>query len=611
MLPLASVSSCSDDLTPDDSPAIGGKGTGEMVRFTVGTTNNSLTSRATDAKTYYMPDASRFVCRMYYKAQTGSNEFDVTGGTDHTTWFKVSGSVGNSLYWNRDYTDVADSKGKGGVDEYGNDYSATAFYWQNRKEHAFLAWTDLNRATKMTGGHNQGQLKFESDDIYKTYTSDKVTKFVTKYYKIYGIDREFGSIAEMQQYMLTVSGDKTIGETDEFRAKQEELRTENGWDWTTDAARNSYRYEHGWQYKYSALHNETEYIDGTDESDATKRELSWVQYVMYFEKITIDVGDLEQYIKVPDPKNPNVVIFLKNKDTGRYVAAAEAQKDSEGRYVDSDNQPTDDPSKYAYKYYETDEDGNLRYNENNPRYTFYYMEHDEKENTDVVVEHPVLAFDLTRSPEMESMADQPDIVQAKAIQAPTGATQESNRVNLYFKHQFSQIQVNIRNADDNSVTLAAADVLGVELLGVTKTGYVFTELSADGKVRDAAYADINFKEYNEQQLNDNPYGTSFDMFDMGEENYALNYLKSFNAIAFGQLQAIRIKWRESGNGNKIHKATFRIPETDLINLKSGVRYIWNMEVRRGTLAVIRTEVVDWELADDEAHNGSADGIIQN
>lgn len=151
------------EVTP---PPIIDNGIGQMVLFSSGTTASSHTTRAGDegggepeggkndgitttpGKTYYMPDAGRFVIRMYYKANVSSDDYDVSGNTDVTTWMKVSGNVGNSLYWNKEYQPVDTSiKGKGGVDDYGNDYSATALYWQNRKKHAFLAWTDLNKLT--------------------------------------------------------------------------------------------------------------------------------------------------------------------------------------------------------------------------------------------------------------------------------------------------------------------------------------------------------------------------------------------------------------------------------------------------------------------------------
>ncbi|MCQ2221266.1 MAG: fimbrillin family protein [Prevotella sp.] len=611
-LPLGGVgggllSSCSDDIITDGTTN-GDDFKGEMVQFASGTTQNNVTTRATEARTYYMPDSYRFIARMYYKAKTGSDKFDILG-TDQTAWMKVSGNVGNSLYWNKDYTDVDPTKkGKGGVDDYGNDFSAPAFYWQNRKEHAFLAWTDLNKATQIVGGPAQGQLKFNEDESYKVYTSNTVSKWVPKYYKIYGIDQEFSSLADMFKYVQEQEGAT-------FSASQNALATENNFVWTTDDAKNSYRYSYGWQFKSSAHYASTKYDTG-DENTATKRENGWVQYLMYFDKIPYTESIPDDAIKVYDDKN-EVLRFLKNKDTGKYICAAEAKKDADGKYLDEHDAITTDKDKYVYTYYVTDEDGNLRYDESNPRYTFYYKEYAEKETVKETFEYPALAFDLTRG-EKTSMSQQPDIAQALTIQAPTGASQESNRVNLYFKHQFSQLQVNVKNAADNSVTINRNDIVKVELLGVTEKGYVFTELDEDGKVKATTYEDIDFSKFTEEQLKNNQFGTSLQMFELPEAETASGYLKSFNGIAFGQLQAIRITWRETDHPDYVHAATYRVPDKDPIkpdvnlrDLKSGMRYVWNIEIRRGTLAIIRTEIVDWVLPEEAEYNGSADGTIQN
>lgn len=601
--------SCADDVIITDGGTNGDDFKGEMVQFASGTTQNSVTTRATEARTYYMPDSYRFIARMYYKAQTGSDKFDILG-TDQTAWMKVSGNVGNSLYWNKDYTHVPESiKGKGGVDDYGNDFSAPAFYWQNRKEHAFLAWTDLNKATQIVGGPAQGQLKFNEDESYKVYTSNTVSKWVPKYYKIYGIDQEFSSLADMFKYVQEQDGTT-------FSEAQKGLADAQDFDWTTDDAKNSYRYSYGWQYK-SSTHYSTIIYDNVDPALATKYENGWVQYLMYFDKIPYNTEDIPaDVIKVYDEKD-EVLRFLKDKETGKYICAAEAKKDADGNYLDAGGNITTEKDQYVYTYYLTDEDGNLRYDESKPRYTFYYKEYAEKEEVKETLEYPALAFDLTRG-DKTSMSQQPDIAQALTIQAPTGASQESNRVNLYFKHQFSQLQVNVKNAADNSVTINRGDIVKVELLGVTEKGYVFTELDEDGKVKASTYEDIDFSKFTEDQLKENQFGTSLQMFELSEAETASGYLKSFNGIAFGQLQAIRITWKETGSEQYVHAATYRVPDKDpvkpdvnLRDLKSGVRYVWNIEIRRGTLAIIRTEIVDWELPEEAEYNGSADGTIQN
>ncbi len=264
----------------------------------------------------------------------------------------------------------------------------------------------------------------------------------------------------------------------------------------------------------------------------------------------------------------------------------------------------------------------------------------------------VNTYDLTRQTGFAKMQDQPDPILAYTIMTPGGATQEANRVRLYFKHQFSQIQVNIKGSADNSADLSAGQIDKVELLGISEKGYVCCRLNQDGTVGPATAEDVILSDYEEEVLTDNPYGTSFEMFDManGDANgdgeadgtgaYASGYLKSFNAIAFGNLQAIRISWHETAeesgaatstsNGIE-HVSTFLVPltnevETDddsqdtqdtsspkevvqLRTLQSGMKYIYNLELRRGTLAVIRTEIIDWNQKEDLVYD--TDGTITN
>lgn len=591
------MTACTDDLVVNEgsSSSDDNKVTGELVMFSVGTTENTET-RAT---TRYMPDGYHFVCRMYYKAQTGSDYFDVEGGSDQTAWLKVSGSVGNSLYWNKAYGPVDTSiNGKGGVDSYGNDYSAPAFYWQNRQEHAFLAWTDLNKAANIKGGTAKGSLKFDSDTWYKVYTGETSEVWTVTGYRIYGNDQVFPSESAMREYVeKTYTSDDAI---EGFNTVQRAI--ESQYDWNNS----QYQYMFGWSCKHTTSSTNDPEVVGDK-----NRVLKWYRYMMFFDKVSYTLTeDLTSYDLKYDKDNTVIVNLMKD---GVYVAEAEVtnDKNSEGQYIDNGGNVVTDPNALTYKFYQTDVYGNVLYNEDSPRYTFYYQKDQELKTVDAYDEYPVLAFDLTRGTR-NSMADQPDIAQAKTIQAPVGATQESNRVNLYFKHQFSQVQVNVKNAADNSVELKAELIEKVELLGVSEEGYVFTELDKDGNVREAAYKDIDFSKYSEQQLIKNPFGTSFLMFPMSEAE--LGSLKSFNAIAFGQLQAIRVTWKEEavgGGSPVVHESTFRIPSQELMNLKSGVKYVWNIEIRRGTLAIIRTEIVDWELPEDEVHNGSTDGTIQN
>ena len=159
-----------------------------------------------------------------------------------------------------------------------------------------------------------------------------------------------------------------------------------------------------------------------------------------------------------------------------------------------------------------------------------------------------------------SISDQPDPILATEVKAPT----ETNRVTLNFKHQFSQIQVNVKNAAGNDIT--SEQITNVELLGVSQTGYVYTKLNANGTVDSPTASKVNIDNFTDEQLATNKWGTSFGMFEISTTE---GYLKSFNAIAFGTLRAIRVTW--SGG-----TATLEVQQT----LASGKMYNYNLSIQR-------------------------------
>ena len=228
-------------------------------------------------------------------------------------------------------------------------------------------------------------------------------------------------------------------------------------------------------------------------------------------------------------------------------------------------------------------------------------------------QEPVLTdtYDLTRGTRT-SMEEQPDPIRALTLQKPAGSTPEANRVRLYFRHQFSQIQVNLKGSEDNSASLTGDQIDKVELLGVSKEGYVSMRLNADGSVDPASALVVKLDDFSDAELKENKWGTSFEMFTMAQT--ATGYLKSFNAIAFGRLSAIRLTWHEEGGSGVVHVSTFEVPESNemhvpLQNLKSGMRYVYELEIRRGMLAVIRAEIYPWQQK--ESLVVGAVGIITN
>lgn len=206
------------------------------------------------------------------------------------------------------------------------------------------------------------------------------------------------------------------------------------------------------------------------------------------------------------------------------------------------------------------------------------------------------------------MADQFDPLIACEEKQPAGAGGEINRVYLTFKHQLSQIQVNLKGHE--SVNLIADQIDAVELLGVSESADVFPfvdyneeivkynnpQYGTSSYIRTAEAGKVDLTQYTPEQQEANPYGTTFDMFKAND--VSTGYLKRFEAIAYGQLQALRIHWHElddtkADNHGIDHVVTFVIPDATFRELKSGKRYVFNLEIRRGTLAVVRAEIDDW------------------
>lgn len=192
-------------------------------------------------------------------------------------------------------------------------------------------------------------------------------------------------------------------------------------------------------------------------------------------------------------------------------------------------------------------------------------------------------YDLRRGG-LTSIAGQPDPILALTEFKPVGnaeapfwttTTQEANRVTLNFKHQFSLIQVNVKAAD-TSVSLAG-QIEKVELLGVTKKGYVYTKLNENGTVNRASF---------KEEASDN----AFEMFSITP---ATDYVSSFNAIAFGKLCAIRVTWHEANAPAIKHTPTYTLSGEGL-TLESGKRYVYNLSLSRSGLSVINASVANWE-----------------
>ena len=208
-----------------------------------------------------------------------------------------------------------------------------------------------------------------------------------------------------------------------------------------------------------------------------------------------------------------------------------------------------------------------------------------------------LTCDLTRADQITSMAQQPDPIVAHVKMSPAGSTPEANRVKLFFKHQFAQVQVNIKGSGDASATIDKAQIESVELLGVAKTAFVPYCINPDGTMPKVTFESPESVE------------TPFVMF--ARDDTPIGYLKSFECIAYGELEGIRITWRESSDSSSVrHKAVFNKLDDSHKNLVGGTRYIYNIELRRGVIAQINTTITPWEMdTDSNNDNYKANGTI--
>lgn len=162
--------------------------TGDLGPVCFATGADALSTKAGDAngETPYLPQDARFVCRMYYQGTSG-----VDAGHTHykTSWLVVNNTQGNSVYRQASFVNPTE------LDKHRFDKKAEIFYWQNRKEHIFLAITDLNKAKNAdyVGGTAAGTLKMDDAHPDATLEEDGVT------YKANRYDLRTSSYADQKQ----------------------------------------------------------------------------------------------------------------------------------------------------------------------------------------------------------------------------------------------------------------------------------------------------------------------------------------------------------------------------------------------------------------------------
>ncbi len=609
MLCLTAVVACTDELGNDqtgtENPLNQDKGIGELVLFSSGNAGN-ITTRANVIP--YMEKEGRFVCKMFYHAKatdTDASPFD-TISTPITSWLRVNDLEGNSVYWQKDFNMTGVNESHQDYLDYGFDSRAQYFYWRNRLDHVFLAFTDYNKLKTNTYGTEQGKLFMypESDGVKKTKVGTEENWNTVNYRKLV-----FGMIPKANpDYDASAKAERDAAIT-QWEADK------SAWEAVHDVSEDPFNVAKPEPYS----------VPETIEALGLKS----VDQVTTYPGLT----GVSQYLTSPYGYNiSDEMKQITREKILSLVAEADCLTDEQKTAFSTDLQRTEPSTptenageKFRDERWELsfdsssdaafDADGSL-----NLANAVIFSRHTKLSVEDIFATAPANTFNLTRG-DKTSMSQQPDPLIALTKMKPTGATQEANRVRLYFKHQFSQIQVNLTNAE-NTAEIKAGNIVSVELLGVSKKGYVFTNINPDGTQIPPSYDPVVISEYTEEQLKKNQYGTSFNMFEMADNEKPSSSLKSFNAIAFGQLQAIRITWKEEdykdseGNieeeGVK-HVATYKITVDDrgnsLVNLRSGYRYMYDFELRRGTIAFIRATIDGW-MTDDELDYGTS-GTIKN
>lgn len=616
MLLALGTLACTDELevkTPSERPTVIDKGIGQLVLFSAGNVGNVTSTTRADVIPF-METSGRFVCTMYYHGNAGASEnspFVVDDENSRATSYmkvfdvhnpeaKGTESLGNSVYWKQDYTELeADDLQEETYKTYGFDPRVEPFYWKNRLPHVFVAYTDYNQLQNITYSTTtkEGETVPVQGSLFMYPDADGVRKVKT------------GETVEWDPQKATVFAfRRNIMTLNEYNDANDSDITEDDFNALPDAEK----------YAVPAVWTLTEVKENQspvalsphklvfDETVHTSVFAAWLDHAK---------SDIEAAINnasdLSDEKKAALLTDL------RRIAPTADEGTVNGTFHNSCWTVTFDDNKNIVVENQTEGQSETRIDLSDPT-TVVYFSYEKKRVEETILEQPANTFDLTRG-ERTSMAQQPDPILAVTKMKPTGATQEANRVRLYFKHQFSQIQVNVQKVD-NTYDLEADNIESVELLGVTKTGYVFTLPNSNGEAIAPAYEAVDVSKLTAEQYAQNRYGTSFNMFEMAAADKPTSSLKSFNAIAFGMLQALRITWKEplpdsETDTSKQIKHTVIFPiSTDehgisLTQLQSGKRYVYDIRLARGILASIRVSIEGWGLSEDL--NYREDGIISD
>ena len=218
------------------------------------------------------------------------------------------------------------------------------------------------------------------------------------------------------------------------------------------------------------------------------------------------------------------------------------------------------------------------------------------------IEGKPMVFDLRRKKGMNSISDQQDIIMAHTEMSPDKATPEGNRVKLLFGHCFAKVQVNLKPLADGGLgnDLRYDRIDKVELLGVADYAYLYnidvtsSQYNINNVKTEAKKVVAN--DYLDVNISDNPYYTCIETFKALKDDVTPGYVSTHEVITFGQVVAIRVTWHEidsEGNTTVTHVVTKKVEKDEERLLPSGQLHIYNLEMRRGTLAIINAEILPW------------------
>ena len=218
------------------------------------------------------------------------------------------------------------------------------------------------------------------------------------------------------------------------------------------------------------------------------------------------------------------------------------------------------------------------------------------------IEGKPMVFDLRRKDGMNSISDQQDIIMAHTEMSPDKATPEGNRVKLLFGHCFAKVQVNLKPLADGGLgkDLTWESIDKVELLGVADYAYLYnidvtsSQYNINNVKTEAKKVVAN--DYLDVDISANPYYTCIETFKAPKDAVTPGYVSTHEVITFGQVVAIRVTWHEidsEGNTTVTHVVTKKVEKDEERLLPSGQLHIYNLEMRRGTLAIINAEILPW------------------